>query len=477
MSCGKPDDRRGRDRPARRARDGVPGRRGTPARAVASRGADGRPAPSPRVRADCRRLRRELVREVVPLVTGDGRSVPDALPRFVDPRASRRDRRRVLFSPRLVLQWVPVPSSLPAGDRAPPTAAGQRRRPGDHVPRPFLSGLRGRLLLLVALATLPAFALSWYTGWENRQRQRAGVSNDTVRAGAHRGERPGARHRRDAAGPGRAGGDPRGPGGGAAAHAGLLRSCSCGSTRATPASSLLDAAGNILVSEPAGSRRTPQLLGPAVVPARAGPRDFTLGRYQVGQLTGRHRRRRACPSSTGRSRRRGPVRGARRQLAEPDGGSTRNCRPGRCWCSGSRGTNRRRAISRDAAVGASARGRGGARAPNGRAAGRRDGRVAGERRRRAHVWVHAGSRPGRQRACAWSSAFRETRRTVPRSRELQRRHLLALGLVMVAHARGGLVRRRAIRASPRVVASGRDAEAGRRRPGRAHAAALRAQAS
>ena len=48
------------------------------------------------------------------------------------------------------------------------------------MPRPFLSGLRGRLLLLVALATLPAFALSWYTGWESRQRQRAAVSSDTL---------------------------------------------------------------------------------------------------------------------------------------------------------------------------------------------------------------------------------------------------------------------------------------------------------
>ena len=47
------------------------------------------------------------------------------------------------------------------------------------MPRPFLSGLRGRLLLLVALATLPAFALSWYTAWESRQRQRAVVSSDT----------------------------------------------------------------------------------------------------------------------------------------------------------------------------------------------------------------------------------------------------------------------------------------------------------
>ena len=48
------------------------------------------------------------------------------------------------------------------------------------MPRPFLSGLRGRLILLVLLAVLPAFALTWYTGWEDRQRQRASVADDTV---------------------------------------------------------------------------------------------------------------------------------------------------------------------------------------------------------------------------------------------------------------------------------------------------------
>ncbi len=48
------------------------------------------------------------------------------------------------------------------------------------MPRPFLSGLRGRLILLVLLAVLPAFALTWYTGWEDRQQQRANVAADTV---------------------------------------------------------------------------------------------------------------------------------------------------------------------------------------------------------------------------------------------------------------------------------------------------------
>ncbi len=47
--------------------------------------------------------------------------------------------------------------------------------------RPFVSGLRGRLLVLIVLATLPAFALTFATGWRDRQRQRAEVTGDTLR--------------------------------------------------------------------------------------------------------------------------------------------------------------------------------------------------------------------------------------------------------------------------------------------------------
>ncbi|MBP7569735.1 MAG: PAS domain S-box protein [Acidobacteria bacterium] len=46
--------------------------------------------------------------------------------------------------------------------------------------RPFVSGLRGRLLLLIVLATLPAFALTFLTGWRDRQRQRAEVAAGTM---------------------------------------------------------------------------------------------------------------------------------------------------------------------------------------------------------------------------------------------------------------------------------------------------------
>ena len=49
------------------------------------------------------------------------------------------------------------------------------------MPRPFVSGLRGRLLALIVLATLPAFALTFFTGWRDRQRQRADVAAGTIR--------------------------------------------------------------------------------------------------------------------------------------------------------------------------------------------------------------------------------------------------------------------------------------------------------
>lgn len=46
--------------------------------------------------------------------------------------------------------------------------------------RPFVSGLRGRLLLLIVVATLPAFALTFLTGWRDRQRQRSEVAAGTM---------------------------------------------------------------------------------------------------------------------------------------------------------------------------------------------------------------------------------------------------------------------------------------------------------
>jgi two-component system, cell cycle sensor histidine kinase and response regulator CckA len=49
------------------------------------------------------------------------------------------------------------------------------------VPRPFLSGLRERLLLLVLISVLPGFAMTWFAGRESRERLRGDVVLDTVR--------------------------------------------------------------------------------------------------------------------------------------------------------------------------------------------------------------------------------------------------------------------------------------------------------
>jgi PAS domain S-box-containing protein len=153
------------------------------------------------------------------------------------------------------------------------------------VPRPFLSGLRGRLLLLVALATLPAFALSWYTGWESRQRQLAAVSSDTVALAS--------RVASDqevvidltrqilsdlAAMPEVRAGEPHGS---SAIFSILMKQY-----RGYASLMVLDPAGSILVSQP-----------PAAHPVNFSDRlwfnqalttcRFALGDYQVGQLTGK----------------------------------------------------------------------------------------------------------------------------------------------------------------------------------------------
>src|SRR5512138_2005320 len=52
---------------------------------------------------------------------------------------------------------------------------------GSFVARAFLSGLRGRLLLLVVLAVLPAFGFSLYANWRDRQHQLSAVVDATLR--------------------------------------------------------------------------------------------------------------------------------------------------------------------------------------------------------------------------------------------------------------------------------------------------------
>ncbi len=153
------------------------------------------------------------------------------------------------------------------------------------MPRPFLSGLRGRLLLLVFLAVLPAFALTWYTGAENRQRQREAVASDTValaRILANDQERvlEGTRQILSELSlvPEARGSDPQ-----------RLRPFFVILRKLYPgysSFSLLDAAGNVQLAFPAPDRPTNFSDRPWFQRAITG-RDFAVGDYQVGQLTGK----------------------------------------------------------------------------------------------------------------------------------------------------------------------------------------------
>ncbi len=153
------------------------------------------------------------------------------------------------------------------------------------MPRPFLSGLRGRLLLLVFLAVLPAFGLTWYTGNENRQRQREAVAADTValaRILANDQERAieGTRQILSelAAVPEARGGDPQ-----------RLRTFFVVLKKLYPgysSFSLLDPSGNILMSLPAPDRPVNFSDRPWFQSA-VNRRTFVVGDYQVGQLTGK----------------------------------------------------------------------------------------------------------------------------------------------------------------------------------------------
>jgi two-component system, cell cycle sensor histidine kinase and response regulator CckA len=153
------------------------------------------------------------------------------------------------------------------------------------VPRPFLSGLRGRLLLLVFLAVLPAFALTWYTGSQDRQRQREAVASDTValaRILANDQERAidGTRQILSelATVPEVRGGEAQ-----------RLRTFFVVLMKLYPGYSsflLLDATGNVVVALPAPAHPVNFSDRPWFQRA-IGTRDFAVGDYQVGQLTGK----------------------------------------------------------------------------------------------------------------------------------------------------------------------------------------------
>jgi PAS domain S-box-containing protein len=153
------------------------------------------------------------------------------------------------------------------------------------VPRPFLSGLRGRLLFLIALATLPAFALSWYAGWESRQHQLAAVSSDAV-ALANRvasDQEVVIDLTRQvlsdlAAIPEVRAGEPD--------RSRAIFSILMKQYRGYAGLLVLDPAGSILVSQPPAVHPVNFSAWPWFVQALT-TRRFALGDYQVGQLTGK----------------------------------------------------------------------------------------------------------------------------------------------------------------------------------------------
>jgi two-component system, cell cycle sensor histidine kinase and response regulator CckA len=153
------------------------------------------------------------------------------------------------------------------------------------VPRPFLSGLRGRLFLLVVLAVLPAFALTWYTGWENHQRQRANVASDTValaRIVANDQDRAidGTRQVLSdlAAVPEVRAGDPAR----SRTYFALLMKLYPGYT----SFSVIDPEGAVMTSLPPVDRPT-NFSTRGWFERTLATHDFTVGDYQVGQLTGK----------------------------------------------------------------------------------------------------------------------------------------------------------------------------------------------
>jgi len=153
------------------------------------------------------------------------------------------------------------------------------------VSRAFLSGLRGRLLLLVVLATLPAFALSFYANWRDRQHQVAAVVADTVRLArllANDQERiiEGTRQILSDLGniPEVRSGD--------AARANTLFALLMKQWRGCASFTLIDSTGRLVASLPVPERPVDFADRPWFQQAvQSG--EFTLGDYQVGEISGK----------------------------------------------------------------------------------------------------------------------------------------------------------------------------------------------
>ncbi len=153
------------------------------------------------------------------------------------------------------------------------------------MPRPFLSGLRGRLLALVVLAVLPAFALTIYTGWDDRRQQRAAVAGETVslaRIVASDQERLLDSTRQILADlaqiPEVRVGDTR--------RCNTFFSLLMKQYPGYASFLVLDPAGNVLASFPAAERPI-NLSGRSWFQRVLSSRDFAVGEYQLGQLTGK----------------------------------------------------------------------------------------------------------------------------------------------------------------------------------------------
>jgi PAS domain S-box-containing protein len=139
------------------------------------------------------------------------------------------------------------------------------------------------VLLLVALAALPAFALTFYAGWRDRQHQLAGVSVDTIRLArlvASDQERIIEGTRQILSDLAEVPEVREGDGVKSRRFFGLLMK----QYRGYASFSLLDPAGNVLASLPA--IQAPLNLSDRTWFRRAvAEKGFALGGYQIGQLT------------------------------------------------------------------------------------------------------------------------------------------------------------------------------------------------
>ena len=153
------------------------------------------------------------------------------------------------------------------------------------MPRRFLSGLRGRLLFLISLAVLPAFALMLYAVWADRVEQRQAVADRTVelaRIVANDQERAVDLTRRVLVDLTSIPDIRAGHAEGSRPYFNLLRRQFAGYA----SFSLVDTSGNLFFSAPSIDHPINVSDRPWFQRALQ-TKDFTIGDYQVGQVTGK----------------------------------------------------------------------------------------------------------------------------------------------------------------------------------------------